>query len=88
MTNKNVADWIDGWISKNKPEEKEDEDWQKLGKCLEKLKKLNGVQLLEHVTEVCTTKEDFNKSWTNDPNNVFGSSLYVGLRKWLGAGKR
>ena len=72
-------------------------DWQakKMGKtgfrdlenCIKQLSEQDGEQLLEHVTEVCTSKEEFSSTWTKDPTHVLAWSLYTNLRKWLGAGK-
>ena len=77
------------WITENSPVEGEDEDeeLQQLQECLATLRKKNLNQLLKHVTEVNVNGEAFNMFWTKNRTHVLGVSLYVDLRKWLGAGK-
>jgi hypothetical protein len=85
-TKAEVGVWLDQWAADNlaeaNPKSKE-----LLEACLEKLKELNGRQLLEHVTKIKKTDVEFNIHWTKDPTHVLGSSLYTNLREWLGAGK-
>lgn len=85
-TKAEVGAWLDQWKSKNLAEANP-KNKELLEACVEKLKELNGEQLLEHVTEVCTSKEEFSSTWTKDPTHVLAWSLYTNLCKWLGAGK-
>jgi hypothetical protein len=85
-TKAEVGAWLDQWAADNLAEA-DSEDLRMFAACLEKLRKLNGRQLLEHVTKVMKTDVEFNIHWTEDPTHVLGSSLYTNLREWLGAGK-
>ena len=72
-------------------------DWQakKKGKagfrdlenCIKQLSEQDGEELLEHVTEVKKTEEEFNTHWTKNATHFLGSSLYTALRKFLGLGE-
>jgi hypothetical protein len=87
-TNAEVEKFFAKWVEENSPAEgKEDDEFEQLQECVNQLKKLNGKQLLEHVTGVCKSKKEFNTAWTKSPTHVLGSSLYTDLREWLGAGK-
>ncbi len=86
-TKAEVEQYFAKWVEENSPVEgEEDVEFEQLQECVNKLKKLNGRQLLEHVTKVMKTNREFNIHWTEDPTHVLGSSLYTNLREWLGAG--
>jgi hypothetical protein len=85
-TRAQVGDWLEQWAAENLADADSD-DKELFHSCIKNLKKLNGDLLLEHVTKGCPNKEEFNRTWTKDPTHVLGSSLYIRLREWLGAGK-
>ena len=85
-TKDEVGAWLDRWAADNLAEA-DSEDKEIFAVCVKWLKKLNGELLLEHVTEVCKSKEEFSTAWTNSPTHVLSWSLYTAIRKFLGAGK-
>jgi hypothetical protein len=85
-TRAQVGDWLDRWATENLADADSD-DKELFHSCIKNLKKLNGDLLLEHVTKVCKSDEEFNKTWTKRPTHLLGSSLYIRLCEWLGAGK-
>jgi hypothetical protein len=65
-TKAEVGAWLKQWDADNLAEA-DSEDLRMFAACLEKLKELNGRQLLEHVTKVMKTDREFNIHWTEDP---------------------
>ena len=58
-----------------------------LKNCIASLSEQDEEELLKHVVKDNPTETEFCSHWTSNPTHVLGSSLYVDLRKWLGAGK-
>jgi hypothetical protein len=71
------------WAKKNKGKA----GFDALSSCMGSLSEHDGEVLLRHVTKGCKSDEEFKKAWTKNPTHVLGTSLYIQLRKWLGAGK-
>ena len=85
-TKAEVGAWLDQWKSKNLAEANH-KNKELLEACVEKLKELNGEQLLEHVTKDNPTKKEFCENWTDVKTHVLCGHLYTALREFLEAGK-